>query len=71
MNADMIDPRDITEKCLMTGAESRALKHLADELRLSKSKVLLLAFLKYARDFHDEEHRREKGLTHRPELGQD
>ena len=71
MNADMIDPRDITEKCLMTGAESRALKHLADGLRLSKSKVLLLAFLKYARDFHDAEHRRSYGLAPRAEDGQD
>lgn len=71
MNAEMIDPRDITEKCLMTGSESRALKHLADELRLSKSKVLLLAFLKFMREHHDAEHRRELGLNYRPELGQD
>lgn len=71
MNADMIDPRDIPEKCLMTGSESRALKHLAEELRLSKSKVLLLAFLKFMREHHDAEHMRERGLAHRPELGQD
>lgn len=71
MNPEMIDPRDIVEKCLMTGTESRALKHLADELRLSKSKVLLLAFLKYARDFHDAEHRRELGLQPRPDIDQE
>lgn len=71
MNADMIDPRDITEKCLMTGAESRALKHLADEMRLSKSKVLLLAFLKFMRDHHDAEHSRAMGLARSPEAGQD
>jgi len=71
MNADMIDPRDITEKCLMTGSESRALKHLADEMRLSKSKVLLLAFLKFQRDHHELQLMRAHGLGPRTEDGQE
>lgn len=67
----MIDPRDIPEKCLMTGSESRALRHLAEEMRLSKSKVLLLAFLKFARDHHEQEIARMHGLSSRSEHGHD
>lgn len=47
------DPRTIAERCLMNSTESRALKALADELTVSKSALLRLAFLKFAREKHD------------------
>lgn len=70
MNTEMIDPRDLSEKCLMTGSESRALKSLADELRLSKSKVLLLAFLKFQREYEEQKRIAQAGLGVSPGLDQ-
>lgn len=46
----MIDPRDIIEKTLLNGAESRALKAHADEIGLSKSALLRLCWLKCHRE---------------------
>jgi hypothetical protein len=47
---DVIDPRDIVEKTLLNGAESRALKAHADELGISKSALLRYCWLKCHRE---------------------
>lgn len=69
MNAHA-DNRDKAEKVLMSYAESQLLQHIADELGISKSKLLLLLFLKYVRERNEEQVLAENGLINRTSPGQ-
>lgn len=69
MNAHT-DNRDKAEKVLMSYAESQLLQNIADEFNISKSKLLLLLFLKFVRERNEEQVLMESGLITRTKPGQ-
>ena len=66
VNDDMADPKNILERTYFSATESIALETTAEEIGISKSALLRLAFLRFLRDRRTTQSCADAGLIDRP-----